>query len=285
MKKKLTSLIVASVFGSFLCGTAFNAYSYSTKDSNDSKDITNQQVAVGNAEIAPPQLEQLIKNGVIKVVETFKHGNYTGYLVESGGEYHLYWATNDNMVIAGPLIDANGYNITDQYLNEKMPKPDYSAIYKDLLSDKGVISTHPEYKGNKGTMYVFVEPFCGWCARFHQQLEPLIKNGLNVKWVPVSFLSEKSNGVIQHVFDQASPSDAWDRHVDSLHKSEPIVSIATKETKSEVLINSELMQKLGAKGTPTTVYMLNGKVHVGGVMEQSLLVNLAKQLNAERIGK
>ncbi|WP_256385071.1 thioredoxin fold domain-containing protein [Photobacterium toruni] len=282
MKKKLTSLIVASVFGSFLCGTAFNAYSYSTKDS---KDVDKQKVEVKHAAIAPPQLEQLIKNGVVKLVETFKHGNYVGYLVESDGEYHLYWATNDNMVIAGPLIDANGYNITDQYLNEKMPKPDYSAIYKDILSDKGVINTHPEYKSDKGAMYVFVEPFCGWCAKYHQQLEPLIKNGLNVKWVPVSFLSEKSNGVIQHVFDQANPSEAWDLHVDSLHKSEPIVSVATEATKAAISGNSELMQRLGAKGTPATVYMLNGKVHVGGIMEQSKLIALAEQLNAERIGK
>ncbi|NVO60223.1 thioredoxin fold domain-containing protein [Photobacterium damselae] len=281
--------VMAALLGAVVCGgtSAANnntdAKPMMERLSDSGADTVSSGVAIKSSVAnPPPQLAALINQGVVNLIESFKHGNYNGYLVESSGEYHLYWGTSDNMIIAGPLIDSNGINLTDRFLDKKIPKPDFTSLYGELEQSEALISTDPSYKDDKGVLYVFVEPFCGWCARIHNELEPLIKDGLVVKWVPVSFLSGSSSGVVQYVLEQSKPIEAWDNHVNNLKKAEPMVSVVTEKTTDLLNHNADLMHRFGVKGTPGLVYKMNGEVHVGSFMDKDSMAALAEKLKQER---
>lgn len=236
-------------------------------------------------DVPPPQLNNLITSGVVKVVETFKHDSLTGWLVENDGEYNLYWATEDNYVIAGPLIDQSGENLTTKYLETKKPVPNYDEEFSLLTNDATVIRTHPEkaVNGSKGALYVFVEPFCGWCAKLEKELEPAIAAGLDVRYVPVAFLRGNSPDVIENMLSSDDPAAAMAEHQRLREMRMPaLTKTATLQTRAALEQNSEFMRRFGISGTPGLVYQVDGQVKVGGYMKATQLNRLVKTLMTQK---
>ena len=236
-----------------------------------------------SAETVPPQLNNLIESGTIKLVETFQHDSFTGWLVANGSEYHLYWSTKDNYVVAGPLIDETGINLTSKYLEAKKPTPNYNEAYAKLEKEGTYTTTKVDPKAeSKGLIYVFAEPFCGWCSKLHDQLQPHIAAGLEVRWVHVSFLSAQSPDVIENILKSDSPIATLDEH-EQIRKNhgQPKTRPATNETRRAIERNSELMNEFGIRGTPGVVYKLDGKTHVGGYMKSNDLDQLIKSIEID----
>ena len=232
-----------------------------------------------SSDTPPPQLMKLIEKNVITVIDTFKHDSFTGWLVENGADYHLYWATEDNYVVAGPLIDESGINITAKYLESKKPTVNYDAVFKQFEQEAGYVSTSSNAGKSKGVVYVFTEPFCGWCSKVYEQLQPHIKNGLEVRWVPVAFLSGKSPGVVEYIVSAKDPIQAMADH-EQIRKARGQVNSlpVTKQTKALLDTNSEFMSKFGINGTPGLVYQLEGKVHVAGYMKNGAMSALVSKI-------
>jgi thiol:disulfide interchange protein DsbG len=235
------------------------------------------------ADVAPPQLKNLIQKGVVHVVDTFKHDSFTGWLVENNGEHHLYWATQDNYVIAGPLIDQNGMNLTSKYLEEKKPVPNYDDVFADFEKEATYISTNPERAGDgKGVLYVFAEPFCGWCSKIHKELQPAIAAGLEVRWVPVAFLRANSADVVEHFLSADNPVAAMDEHEQLREQGKPVNSKpVSSATKAQIEKNSEFMKRFGIHGTPGLVYEIEGKSHTGGYLPVPKMNQLIKNLKSQ----
>lgn len=222
----------------------------------------SSQVIAGD--VPPPQLNKLIEQGAVEVIESFKHDSFTGWLVKNGGEHHLYWATPDNYVVAGPLIDQKGINITSKFLEAKKPVPNYDKTFAEFVEEATYISTHPNGDAN-GVMYVFAEPFCGWCSKLYRELQPVIAAGLEVRWVPVSFLSAKSPDVIEHFLSAEDPLAAMDAHEQIRAQRGQVISLpATAATQEKIEKNSEFMKRFDIGGTPGIVYEINGKAMIGG---------------------
>ncbi|MDF4421890.1 thioredoxin fold domain-containing protein [Vibrio parahaemolyticus] len=246
--------------------------------------ITLGMAATANAaDVAPPQLNNLIQKGVVDVVDTFKHDNFTGWLVENNGEHHLYWATQDNYVIAGPLIDQNGMNLTSKYLEEKKPVPNYDDVFADFEKEATYISTHPERSGDgKGVLYVFAEPFCGWCSKIHKELQPAIAAGLEVRWVPVAFLRANSADVIEHFLSADNPVAAMDEHELLREQGKPVNSKPVSSvTKAQIEKNSAFMKRFGIRGTPGLVYEIDGKARTGGYLPVPQMNQIIKSLKSQ----
>ncbi|EGQ7973543.1 thioredoxin fold domain-containing protein [Vibrio parahaemolyticus] len=256
--RKLSTLLVA---GSLLGG--FSAQSMAAINSNTEQPA----VTKSSLQAAPPQLKNLIDQGAIEVIDIFKHDSFTGWLVKTQGDYHLYWATKDNYVVAGPLIDENGINITSKYLDAKKPIPDYNKVFDKFEDEAWYFSTHP--KGDsKGIMYVFIEPFCGWCSKLFNDIEPEIQNGLEVRWVPVSFLSAQSPDVIEYITSSANPYQALQEHEHiRSQRGRPNSKPATMMTRERIEKNGDFMKEFGIAGTPGIVYLQNGKAKVAGYMK------------------
>lgn len=221
---------------------------------------------------APPLLQNMIDKGVVSVQETFKEGPFTGWLIKNSGEYHLYWATKDNYIVAGPLIDTKGVNITQKYLDLKKPTPDYNDVFSDFEKNAYYISTNP--KGDsKGVMYVFFEPFCHWCAKMFDQIEPVVaaSKDLEIRWVPVSFLSAQSPSVVEYLTHAKSPYQALVEH-EHLHAQHLKLNTMTPTAKTRAMLkkNSSFMKQFHLNGTPGIVYVLNGKARTTGYNEQKL---------------
>ena len=234
-------------------------------------------------DLPPPQLSKLIDSGAIKIVESFKHASFTGWLVESGNEFHLYWATKDDFVVAGPLIDETGVNLTSKYLEAKKPTPNFDYVLAELEKQQTYISTHANKPGipTKGVMYVFAEPFCGWCSKIYSQLQPHIEAGLEVRWLPVSFLSAQSPDVVEFFLSSKDPIASMSVHELLRKNRKPLnTKPATEKTKELLEQNSDFMRKFGIKGTPGIVYQLDGKARVGGYMKPSEMSDLVARIQA-----
>lgn len=227
-------------------------------------------------DVPPPQLNKLIEQGAVEVIESFKHDSFTGWLVKNGGEHHLYWATPDNYVVAGPLIDKKGINITSKFLEAKKPVPNYDKTFAEFEEEATFISTHPN-GGANGVMYVFAEPFCGWCSKLHRELQPVIAAGLEVRWVPVSFLSAKSPEVIEYFLSSEDPIAAMDAHEQIRAQRGQVITLpVTAATQEKIEKNSEFMKRFDIGGTPGIVYEINGKAMIGGYRppaEMNALIN------------
>lgn len=264
MKQYKSSISALLIAGAMTLGTAVTA---------NASDIT-----------PPPQLSSLINNGMVEVVESFKHDSLTGWLVENQGEYHLYWATADNYVIAGPLIDQTGINLTSKYLAAKKPSPNYDDLYSDFKKNATIVATKPERveKGSKGALYVFVEPYCGWCSKLEADLEPAIAAGLDVRFVPVAFLNARSGDVIEHILTSENPAQAMVEHR-KLKESRQQVNTKpiTNATREQIEQNSEFMRKFGIRGTPGLVYEQEGNVRIGGYMKGAQLNQLVRELSSQ----
>ncbi|EPR7483999.1 DsbC family protein [Vibrio alginolyticus] len=236
------------------------------------------------ADVAPPQLNNLIQKGVVNVVDTFKHDSFTGWLVENNGEHHLYWATQDNYVIAGPLIDHNGMNLTSKYLEEKKPVPNYDNVFAEFEKEATFISTHPERAGGngKGVLYVFAEPFCGWCSRIHKELQPAIASGLEVRWVPVGFLQANSEDVIQHFLSAEDPLAAMNEHERLRAQGMKVNTKPVRPTTAaKIEKNEEFMKRFGIRGTPGLVYEIDGKARIGGYMPAPQMNELIETIKSQ----
>lgn len=215
-------------------------------------------------DVPPPQLNRLIEQGMVEVIESFKHDTFTGWLVKNGGEHHLYWATADNYVVAGPLIDQKGINITAKYLEAKKPIPNYDDTFADFEEEATYISTHPK-GGSNGVVYVFSEPFCGWCSKIYRELQPEIEAGLEVRWVPVSFLSGQSSNVIEYFLSAEDPLAAMAEHEHiRAQRGQVNTSPVTAATQEKIDKNSEFMKRFDISGTPGMVYEIDGKAMIGG---------------------
>ncbi|MGI2184417.1 thioredoxin fold domain-containing protein [Shewanella oncorhynchi] len=236
------------------------------------------------AELAPPQLDNLIQKGVVNVVETFKHDTLTGWLVENNGDHHLYWATQDDYVIAGPLIDKNGINLTSKYLEEKKPVPNYNDVFAQFEKQATYISTHPERAGgeSKEVLYVFAEPFCGWCSKLHKELQPAIAAGLEVRWVPVAFLRGNSSDVIEHFLSADNPLSAMNEHELLREQGKPVnTKPVTQATRAKIELNGEFMKRFDIHGTPGLVYEIGGKARTGSYMKVPQMTQLIKSLKSK----
>ncbi|EJL6460754.1 thioredoxin fold domain-containing protein (plasmid) [Vibrio cholerae] len=270
--RKLSTLLIAgALFG------GFSAQSMAAIDTN-----TDQPTAIESSlQVAPPQLKNLIDQGVIDVIEVFQHESFTGWLVKNQGEYHLYWATKDNYIVAGPLIDKNGINITSKYLDAKKPVPDYNKVFENFENEGWYFSTHP--KGNsKGTMYVFIEPFCGWCSKLFNEIEPAIQDGLEVRWVPVSFLSAQSPDVIEYITSQPDPYAALQEHEHiRSQRGRPNSKPATVMTRERIEKNGDFMKEFDIAGTPGIVYIQDGKAKVAGYMKPAEMQEFIKMLESQ----
>lgn len=188
------------------------------------------------------------------------------FVQTDSGQNLIYWLdTKDGYINTGALLLNNGVNLTTRYLS--MMQPSVKEEF-DVLNSKGLILGNNKITPEK-SFFVFYEPFCGYCKKLHQELQPYIEKGLEVKMIPVSFLSSKSPDIIATL---EKSDDLLRDLVLSDSKMLKITQSATPDVMNKIQGNLDVMRALGINGTPGVVYVDdNGKYIVGrGVTGNSL---------------
>jgi len=208
----------------------------------------------------PKILDMPIKQGGMKLVNQFDAANnLQGWVLQRGGQSTvLYTSADGKYLFAGALFDETGKNLTDQYTEQYVPKPDYTKLYPQLESSAYFIEG-AKGKAVKGTIYAFMDPNCIFCHLAWKAFQPYEKAGLQVRWVPVGFLKPDSLGKAAALLESADPGAALAKHeVEFQPQTEtggitPVANISPVTAK-KIADNASLMASFGLSGTPGVVY-------------------------------
>lgn len=215
--------------------------------------------AVGaHADNYPKQLESVIRSGGT-VIKTFDAAsNLKGWVLSKQGQYMVVYTTPDNKtLLAGDLIDENGRNLTAQYTQQYVPKPDFTALFPQLEQSAYIVER--ARSNPKSVIYAFFDPNCPFCHLAWKALQPYEKAGLEVRWIPVAYISATSAGKAAAIMEAKDSTAAFrenERKYNSRTHEGGIAPLAkpAASTRQKLQANGELMQKFGAFGTPAIVW-------------------------------
>lgn len=248
MKKSMSIALVGIALA--LAGTAASA------NPKDAK--------VAKADNSYPAPVQMAVTGGLKVEKKFEAaGGLTGWILSQGvGQNIVVFTTPDEQVaIAGNMMDAKGQNLTKRYLEEHAPAPDYTELW-NALGKSTYVSEGA--KSNKNVIYVFKDSNCGYCHLAWKALQPYTDAGLQIRWVPVAFLAPDSADKAAGLMAAKNPDEFLKKMHDSWGSKSPgLTAKVTPDVKAKLDTNNKLMNDWGFRGTPATVYKdKNGKVQV-----------------------
>jgi protein-disulfide isomerase len=203
-------------------------------------------------------------------------------------------------IISHPqVIEQSIVNLQAQKQQEEIVKGqklvrDYGV---DLMNDKDGTPILGNPNGSI-KMVVFMDPFCGYCRRFHQVLDKALEENKNLKVIvrEIPIISDKSEMVIRAML-AAKLQGKYPEFEKILYKSDPSITepeilalakgvnadsqrlaqdMQRPELKNVMERNMKLAQQIHLTGTPT--YIINGQIHAGAISYSELL----KLLNKDR---
>jgi thiol:disulfide interchange protein DsbG len=208
------------------------------------------------ASSVPPALAMAMKAGV-RIEKVFPAlSGLTGYVLNKNGEFSIVYATPDNQtLINGMVISAEGQNMAQVYEDLHTPKPALDALWGSL-ENAAVISTGAKGAAVKSVAYAFLDPNCIYCNFAWKAFKPYEKAGLQVRWIPVAFLNATSSAKAAALLQATDPAAALDQHETNYKAGGISIQgfVAKPETRAKVEANGKLMRDFGFNGTPAMVY-------------------------------
>lgn len=198
----------------------------------------------------PAPLQMAVMGGM-KIEKSFSAaGGLTGWILSQGvgNNMVVYTSPDGQVAIAGNMLDASGKNLTKQYLDQHAPKPDYSKMWGELEK-----STWVAEGSGKSIVYVFKDPNCGYCHLAWKALQPYVKAGLQVRWVPVAFLAPDSYDKAATMVN-AKDGEAAVAEIHANYGKKVAVPAASAEARAKLEANNKLMNSWGFRGTPAMLY-------------------------------
>ena len=223
----------------------------------------------------PQALTLALQAGGLKLEKRFAAaGGLTGWVVSEGpGQNRVLFSPPDaSVLISGAMVDAQGRNLTSEYLELHAPKIDYDKEWARLEKSHYVAEGASDEKA-KSVVYVFKDANCSFCHLAWLALQPYEKVGLQVRWIPVAFLRENSYNKAAYLMSAKNPEDAMAKvHASFGGTNNPDVQVAVStEMRARIEANNRLMHELGFRGTPVLLYKnAQGKVQaINGMFRMS----------------
>src|SRR5208282_2086159 len=133
------------------------------------------------AEKLPKPIQTLVDAGYL-VAKRFDAGHgLTGWVVARQGHSAIVFTTADQqLLISGNLVDASGQNLTMQFANEYIPKPDLKPVYDDLA--KATFIDERPADTPRRIVYIVFDPNCPYCSVAWQSLRSHVATGVEARW-------------------------------------------------------------------------------------------------------
>jgi thiol:disulfide interchange protein DsbG len=159
-------------------------------------------------------------------------------------------------LFAAACIVAGSANAAGMAAGRDVRRPDYRALYAKL-EKADVVREGP--KATKHVLYVFFDANCYYCHLTWKALQPYVKAGLQVRWVPVAYQQESSLARAAAIMQAPDPATA-------LRKNETVFDLAQfsggiapldkvpSALAAKLRANTRLMQEFGAPGTPALAW-------------------------------
>ena len=236
----------------------------------------------------PLSIIRAIEQGMTLESQFKAESGLTGWVLSLDNQFTLVYTTPDQRtLISGALISEEGDNLSELYAQQYFPKPDIT-----LLEDATFISTGASkeqsildsvaetIKGmdtsNKSdtanlddqdnphrVVYAFFDPSCTFCHLVWKALQPYIDKDVEVRWIPVAFLSPESRDKAAAILQHSSPEDKFAESMRLFNTEEQPQSPAKETTRRQLQSNMKLMQRFGIQGTPGLVWQDdNGELNI-----------------------
>lgn len=234
----------------------------------------------------PTLLTDMETKGYFKIIDTTPVNEVKGVTAvmvqdNSQGEFHVYWVDDtQQMIFTGDMVTAGGKNLTSNYRNKLIPSQ--AETFNQVFEKGLVLGNKPSDRNTDNALFLFYEPFCGYCHKLHKSLKPLIDKGLNVQYIPVAFLRPNSADVIASVAAEKDITKAVymadARILDTNVKADP-------ELRAKIEYNGFVMRSMGISGTPGIVYRdSNDKVVVARGLSDNKMNEVYQELMSRNKG-
>lgn len=189
------------------------------------------------------------------------------YLVEMEKGGSGYLTADGKHLIGGPILQLEGNKVVE--LGDKIKIEEAKTLLKTFELTTTAITYKPEGEV-KHTLFVFSDPSCTACQVFHKETDELLKNGVQIHYLPW-IRGTESEKVVNDVWCAKDKKVAYESAI----KSETFV---TEKCENSVEKSIELGNKLEVRATPT-IYTEDGRVITGAIPAKTLLdfLNPAKQ--------
>lgn len=210
----------------------------------------------------PPVLSVPLRGGLSLIKRFQGPSGLTGWIMrDQTGTYYPFFTTPDGKVlISGALINSNGVNLSRMYENLYAPKVNLIKLWKRFEGSTYVIEGP---KSNpKHVIYVVMDPNCIFCHLFWLAIQPYVKAGLQVRWVPVGFLKPSSLNKAAEILMKGAPALVKDeQNFNVKTESGGINGMApSAKVSQELSANYALMKDALVRGTPGIFYKDNNGV-------------------------
>jgi thiol:disulfide interchange protein DsbG len=237
----------------------------------------------GAAEAMPAPIQSAVDSG-LRFENSFPAaGGLTGWVLSQGAGNNmiLYTTAVGDVAIAGNMFDAKGANLTKQYMEKYGPKPDYEKMWGELETSAWV-AEGPAAKDAKSVIYVFEDANCSYCHLYWKALQPYVAAGVQVRWIPVAFLSSESLPKAAALLTATNPAAAIAEMHAGYGKKLVNPKPVPEAIKAKVDANAKLMRLYGFTGTPATFYKdKSGKVRavngMPGLSEIAAITGIPEQ--------
>jgi len=239
----------------------------------------------------PASIQALAARGILVGKSFSAEAGLTGWVVTRDGRNGIVYTTPDKQhLIVGSLVNANGRDLTPVYAAAYVPKPDLASLYKPLDGARYVMQGAVT---SKNVIYVFFDPNCVYCRFAWKALQPYVKAGLQVRWVPVGFLKPTSAPRAAAILEAKAPVQALEfneeRFVPATEDGGIVpVSTMKPETSRTLTANRTLMDAFGSNGTPAIVWrdshgVVQAQSGMPPLSELSAMTGLPEQPETDRV--
>ena len=213
--------------------------------------------------------------------ETFKVGEkLTGIISEyQGRTYPIYRVNETKYLIYGDLHNVSGVNLTEEHIKLYPVSIGGQDIWQRLQQAK-IIENSAKPNSKDRVFYSFIDTNCPYCKIQWREMQPYLKKGLKLKYIPVGFISDKSEPQAAFILDSDNPYQTLKSSEEgaSLPRDLDSESIS-KDAIREVRKNTYLMEELGIRATPALLYQdKDGEVYlVEGKISSDHIERLIKE--------
>ena len=209
------------------------------------------------------QTIRAITHNSVDIVRVFKAINgMQGFVVKTKGANSrmgiMYTDHSGRYVVMGPIINAQGENITQQEAQRYILSDKAAGVYHKLPQQASFVEgdTNAPHK-----IIAVMDPNCIFCHRLYEALKPHVASGqLAVKWVVAGFLKPDSAGKEYAILSAKDPAKALAENEANFNERTeegaitPLKNPST-QVKQAVADTNAFLQNNQIPGTPVVMYL------------------------------
>jgi len=247
-------------------------------------ETTGQNMVPVDAKDVPRIVGKILTPGEQVMGKISAPGNLTAWIIHHEADPRamavVYTSEDHRIMIHGRLFEEHADSLiehTEQYLARLAPVINLDAQWERITGSHWLADGTDDARATR-IVYGFFDANCVYCHFARLAMEPYMKQGLQVRWIPVAVIGESSGRKAAALFAaqdvgaaMAAGHAKWDEG--GFEQARDV----SQEIQGKLDQNAALMRALGVQGTPAFFYQdAQGRVQsVLGMPSLAMVATLA----------